>query len=451
MRNKIQHQMSLVETGISHPHAKEMQLINELLRTYPEIARLVHRDLVSGLSNPQTGRKGLMTADQVFRVLTIKQMNGFSYELLEFHISDSRTYREFCGFGVGDKVPSAKTIQRDIKKIQPETYEAINCIIVHHAAKSGVEKGRKVRIDCTVVETNIHTPTDSSLLEDCVRVLCRLTRQAKEKCELKIRIADHSRKAKKYALQILNARNNKQRLGPYKDLLKITRKCIGYANKVIFALENNAVSDVLAAFAFTQTLKQYIPLASQVISQTERRILHEESVPSVEKIVSIFEPHTDIIRKDRRDTLYGHKIVLTNSPSGLFTDLVIEKGNPADSTLAVKMVSRQESIYGRVPRQVVYDGAFSSNLNLSTIKEMGVKDAVFSKKRGMKISDMAKSTWVYKRLRDFRAGIEGMISYLKRCFGLNRCTWCGFTSFKSYAWASVVTANLLLLARHLIE
>ena len=114
------------------------------------------------------------------------------------------------------------------------------------------------------------------------------------------------------------------------------------------------------------------------------------------------------------------------------------------------MVERQQKIYGRVPRQVAYDGGFASKENLSEIKGLGVKDVSFSKKCGLKIADMAKSTWVYKKLRDFRAGIEGIISFLKRSFGMRRCTWRGLPSFKAYAWSSVITANLLMMARHLI-
>ncbi len=186
------------------------------------------------------------------------------------------------------------------------------------------------------------------------------------------------------------------------------------------------------------------------MNQTERRVLQGETVPAKEKVVSIFEPHTDIIVKDRRDTYYGHKIVLTGGVSGLFTDLVVLDGNPADSTLPVDMISRQKKIYGRVPLKAAYDGGFASNTNLEDIKGMGVRDATFRRKRGLKISDMAKSTWVYKRMCNFRAGIEGMISFLKRCFGLRRCTWSGFESFKSYAWSSVITANLLLMARHML-
>ncbi len=132
-------------------------------------------------------------------------------------------------------------------------------------------------------------------------------------------------------------------------------------------------------------------------------------MPALEKIVSIFEEHTDIIRKDRRATLYGHKICLTGGASSMILDCTVLQGNPADSTLAKKMVDRQADIFARPPRQVVFDGAFASKLNLQDIKAAGVKDVAFSKSEGMEITAMVKSSWVYKRLRDFRAGIEGNI------------------------------------------
>jgi IS5 family transposase len=179
-------------------------------------------------------------------------------------------------------------------------------------------------------------------------------------------------------------------------------------------------------------------------------VVNDETVPATEKTLSIFEPHTDIIKKDRRNTGYGHKIVLTGGDSGLFTDMVVLDGNPADSTLPVDMVQRQNEIYNRFPLKAAFDGGFASKDNLKQIKKLGVRDVTFRKKRGLKIAEMAKSTWVYKRMCDFRAGIEGMISFLKRCFGLRRCNWHGYESFKSYAWASVLTANLLLMARHLL-
>ena len=201
----------------------------------------------------------------------------------------------------------------------------------------------------------------------------------------------------------------------------------------------------------TKALSDYIDLTIRVIDQTERRVINGESVPSSEKIVSLFEPHTDIIVKDRRDTFYGHKICLTGGPSNLILDCVILDGNPADTTLPDMMFDRQKEIYGRYPLKAALDGGFASVENLTYAKSNSVKDVCFSKKRGMEEEDMCHSHWIYKQLRRFRAGIESGISWLKRRFGLGRCTWKGLQSFKSYVWTSIVSANLLTLARHEID
>ena len=148
------------------------------------------------------------------------------------------------------------------------------------------------------------------------------------------------------------------------------------------------------------------------------------------------------------ETLYGHKICLTGGVSGLVTDAVVEQGNPADSTLAVKMIEHQRDLHGKVPRQACFDGGFASRTNRAAIKELGVKDVAFHKRCRVEIQDMVKSTWVYRQLRAFRAGVEGVISFLKRSFGLDRCAWRGLESFKAYVQASVLACNLLTVARH---
>ena len=165
-----------------------------------------------------------------------------------------------------------------------------------------------------------------------------------------------------------------------------------------------------------------------------------------QRIDFVFEPHTDIIVKDRRDTFYGHKVCLSGGPSNLITDCLIVKGNPADSTLTIEMLDRHERIYGHYPLKAALDGGFASKDNLQAAKTRGVKDVCFAKKRGLKEEEMCRSSWVYNRLRCFRAGIESGISWMKRCFGLARCTWKSLRSFKSYVWASIVSANLLTLA-----
>jgi len=369
-------------------------------------------------------------------------MNSFSYEELAFHLADSRCYRAFCGFGIDEKSPGKSALQDNIKKIGPQTLESVNRLVLLQAQEDGIEKGRTVRMDCTVVESNIHHPTDSSLLWDSVRVLARLLERGRKLVD--VPITNHTRRAKRRALGILNARSNKQRNPLYSDLLKVTRKTVAMVQRMALAVTER---DQALAIA----LEHYGDLAKRVIDQTERRVFLGETVPAHQKVVSIFEEHTDVIVKDRRDTYYGHKICLTSGQSGLFLDCVIEDGNPADSSLANEMVERQTRLYDRPPRQVAFDGGFASSDNLSDIKLEGVTDVMFAKKRGLKVADMVKSSWVYKRLRNFRAGIEGMISFLKRCFGLGRCVWRGEGSFKSYVWGSVLSANLLILARHLME
>ena len=176
-----------------------------------------------------------------------------------------------------------------------------------------------------------------------------------------------------------------------------------------------------------------------------------EKVPASEKCVSLFEPHTDIIIKGARDVQYGHKINLASGRSGLILDVVIERGNPVDSQRFMPMLERHRTHYGTMPRQVAADGGYASLDNLRAAKAEGIEDVAFHKKRGLAIADMVKSQWVYRRLRNFRAGIEAGISCLKRAYGLARCTWKSLPHFEAYVWSSVVAYNLSLLARYQLE
>jgi IS5 family transposase len=453
MRRIVHQQLHLVPASIAHAHARELEQMSAVLDAMPEVVRWVRDDLIRRPAkriDPNKGREGL-TAEQVLRALIVKQMNGFSYEELAFHLADSSSYRAFCRLGIGQKPPKKSTLQKNIKRVRAQTWERINQELLRYAALKRVETGRKVRTDCTVVESNIHHPTDSSLLWDCVRVLVRLQSEAKETYGLNF--TDHRRRAKRRAMGILNAKSDSQRRPLYRDLLRVTEKTVRGAERLAAELDDVKVADMMAmirAGAIAHDLRHYIKLAERVLDQTERRVVGGEQVSASDKIVSIFEPHTDIIIKDRRETYYGHKICLTSGVSGLVTDVVIEEGNPADVTLAVKMVERQRDLYGRAPRQVSFDGGFTSKKNLTDLKALGVEDVAFSKRAGLSITDMVKSTWVYRRLRNFRAGVEGVISFLKRGFGLGRCSWSGFNSFNAYVCSSVVACNLLVLARHLL-
>jgi IS5 family transposase len=424
-------QLPLDRPPIEHLHSEELARISQILDDNSRIAKLVEQELLGDVDHPHTGAPGL-SGDQVLRILLIKQMNGFSYEELAFHLADSVSYRSFCRFGALEKTPARSTLAENLKKVTQKTLEKIQRRIVRYALELGVEKGRKVRIDATVTESNIHDPSDSSLLFDGVHLLVRRLRRAAERFDIGP-FSDHTKRAK--------------RREAYRDLLKVTKKTVGYVERAAQRLEATAGG---LALKLAGELRETLELVRRVIDQTERRVIHGESVPAGEKLVSLFEPHTDIIVKDRRETLYGHKVYLTGGASGLILDCVVAEGNPADSTLTLPLLKRQKRILGRVPKQAAFDGAFASKDNLREAKTLGVEDVAFSKKRGLTISEMTKSSWVYRRLRDFRAGIEGLISFLKRVFGLDRCTWRGAESFGAYLLASVVAANLLTLARHLL-
>lgn len=454
MRQMVHDQLRLTPVPIGHVHARELQAMSAVLDALPEVVKWIRDDLIRRPGkriDPNKGRQGL-TAEQVLRALVVKQMNGFSYEQLAFHLADSNSYRAFCRLGIDQEPPKKSTLQGNFKRVRALTWERINQELVRHAAALRVETGQTVRTDCTVVESNIHHPTDSSLLWDCVRVLVRLQGRAQEMFGLGF--TDHKRRARRRALGILNAKSEGDRRPLYRDLLKVTERTVSSAAHVATALDHVKTSDcteMLQAATLADQLRSYTKLARRVIDQTRRRVLLGEQVPADEKVVSIFEPHTDIIVKDRRDTLYGHKICLTSGASGLVTDVVVEEGNPADSTLAVKMIERHREQYGKVPRQVSFDGGFASKSNLAALKGMGVQDVAFSKHLGLSLTDMVKSSWVYKKLRNFRAGVEGTISFIKRIFGLDCCHWSGFASFRAYVLGSVLACNLLVLARHLLS
>ena len=444
MREKHQKQMPLMTHIKDHPQSKELEIISAIIDKKPIISEMVLQDLTRGKSMVQhAGAKG-MTADQVVRSAVVKTLYNFTYQELAFHIVDSQSLRWFCRIGIGEEGFKKSTLNRNIKSISDQTWEKVNRCLVEYAVSQKIEKGRQVRIDCTCVETNIHQPSDSSLLYDGVRVLTRLILQAKAAGVRVPGFSNHQRRAKRRMLAIMNAKNQKQRKAAYMDLLKMAENVLDYAR----ATERNMLGCFsLTVFAISEAVKHNADLMVKVIDQTRRRVLLGEKVPAREKVVSIFEPHTDIIIKDRRETIYGHKICLTGGASNLILDCRIFEGNPPDSSLTISMLERQKDIYGRYPLKASLDGGFASKTNLKQAKGLKIKDICFSKRRGLEKTDMCRSEYVYNRLRRFRAGIEAGISWLKRCMGLSRCTWKGWHSFKSYVWSSIVAANLLTLAR----
>ena len=448
MRKKQLDQMSIFYTMPGHKVAKELLAISRIVDDNPEVLDLVYGDLVRD-SRTDTGRFG-MTAEQVLRCTILKQYRNMTYGELSFHLDDSQAFRTFARLNPTRSL-GGSTLQENIKSVSAGTWEEIHNIFVRHAVSRNMEKGRKVRLDSTHVDTDIHYPLDSLLLQDGVRIITRWFIEGKRLRPVPgYAFADHRRVMKKRVTKIRNSRSKKVRKEAYVDLLHYAGRVRGYAidaMEVLYGFVSEHVEDALRARVLAEKLQRAVMILDRVIDQTERRVIHGEKVPASEKVVSFFEDHTDIIVKDNRETRFGHKIFLAGGGSGMILDCVIERGNPADSDMFPLMIERQKEIYGRVPRQVAADGGFASVDNLRNAKKDGVRDVCFSKKRGLSVQDMVKSNWVYKRLRNFRAGIEANISVLKRSYGLYRCNWKGWAGFQKYVWSSVVSYNLLVMAR----
>lgn len=239
----------------------------------------------------------------------------------------------------------------------------------------------------------------------------------------------------------------------YKRLIALAQKTVDYGRTALEALASNqcdSLEEMLVAAAHAAQLNEFLPLAERVIDQSRRRVLLGENVPSGEKVLSIFEPHTDIIKKGQREILYGHKILFTGGKSNLILDCAIERGNPADAAQLIPALDRHKEQFGHMPGQIATDAGFASKTNARDARSKGVTDVVFAAPRKKDASGTDRDSKTYKRLRKWRSGIEGVISATKRAFGLDRCTWSGFESFQAYVQLAVLAFNLQTLARHLL-
>lgn len=448
MRKKWDEQLAIFHILPRNKVARELQGISEIIEANPQIVDRVYQDFFGGCLL-DTGRQG-MTAEQILRCAILKQYRNLTYEELAFHLQDSQSFRAFAKMKMG-QYPGSSTLQENIKEISAKSWEAIHLAIVKYAEAQGIERGRVTRMDSTVVETHVHFPTDSTLLQDGIRIITRWLGEGKSLQPMPgYSFSDHTRRAKKRVMTIMNTRKEAIREKAYRDLLGLAGRVRGYALgaiPILYGFVSEDAQECLQAYALAEKLERAVSLLDRVMDQAKRRVLQGEQVPSSEKIVSFFECHTDIIVKDRRDTFYGHKIFLTGGQTGLILDCVVERGNPADTALFPVLVERQERFYCRPPRQAAADGGFASRENLEWGKGRGIKDIAFAKKRGLSVLEMVKSQWVYEKLRNFRAGIEASISWLKRSFGLGFCTWRGWAGFKQYLWSEIVSYNLLILSR----
>jgi IS5 family transposase len=442
MRQERTVQASIFEVFAQHEIGCELRAMSQWLDGQRGLLGLVASDLRrQGVR--ETGRRGL-PAESVLRCALLKQQRQLSYEELAFHLEDSASFRAFARLPLAWS-PKKSVLHQTIAAIRAETWEAINQALLTSAKQDKLESGTTVRLDSTVTEALMHEPSDSSLLSDAVRVMTRLLDRAEALPGAPaIRWRDRHRLAKKRARAIEYSRGRDKKRSLYRDLIAAAEAS---RDELLAMAAGLAEITEMAVGRWRAEVDHYLPLIERIITQTRRRVLDGEVVPAGEKLVSLFEPHADIIVKGGRQVQYGHKLNLTTGKSGLILDVVIEAGNPADRERFLPMLDRHIARTGAPPRQTAADGGYASRANLAAAKDRGIVDVAFHKKCGIAVADMVKSPWVYRRLRNFRAGIEAVISCFKRAYGAARCTWRGLEHFKAYLWSAVVAHNLVLFAR----
>ena len=435
-------QGSIFDFYSPHPVGQQLAALSELLDDQPSLLALVEQDL-RDTNTTRTGANGL-SIESVFRCLLLKQILQVSYEKLSFHLSDSVTYRTFARLGL-DQFPSRTGLHGAIRSIRAETLEAANELLIRDLIVSGIIDIENLRIDSTVTQSNIAPPSDSSLLEDGVRVLSRLMAKSKASTGIRLRFTDKRSDAKSLSYKIYLAKKpEKDEL--YPQLLNCAIRVVKQTGSALDRIKLEGSNDE-ATQCWMSKVVHYRELLLRVIDQTQRRVYGEETVPAAEKLVSLFEPHTSIIVKGERDIQYGHKINLATQPDGFITYLNIEEGNPADSNLYHPVLQACQQQYGQLPSAVVADGCYASRENVKRANELGVKKNVFSKLVGLSLTDMGIKQKTLEKFRNFRAGVEGNISELKRAFGVSKAMWKGREGFNAFVWASTLCYNLIRTVR----
>jgi transposase, IS5 family len=433
-----------------------LQAVSDFLDDQHAMIERVRRDLVCGLKKPGSGRGGL-TPQQILRSLVLMRVKNWDYRELRERIADGLTLRQFADFHCAP-VPRHDAFQRGFTRLTPETLRAINDMVVQAAVALGLEDGSRLRVDTTVVETDIHHPTDNTLLWDVVRVITRwVGRLAKAlECPRIKGFRNRTRSARRRMQEIqrmTTRQRHEHQSGTYRALIGIAEEVVASARMVLERTGKRRGKDMFADLVIDEIRRQvahYCGLGSRVIDQARRRVLHGEQVPNAEKIYSIFEPHTDLIKrgKVRAPIEFGHKVFLAESAQGLITQYEVLKGNPADEMHVTPSLRRHRKAFGRAPELYGSDRGFYSEQNVAACVRDGVKVVCIPQRGGGKTAERSayEKSAPFKLGQRFRAGIEGRISVLFRGRGMKRCLAVGSERFEMWVAAAVLANNLMIIA-----
>jgi IS5 family transposase len=411
------------------------------------LLEIIQEELNKRCKKSKTRGRPSTPAEVVLRMLLLKHMRGWSYEDVTREVRANLVYREFTGVG-GGKVPDDKTMGRLARQLGPEAIERLHRRTVAIAMEKQVLAGRRMRVDTTVVETNIHYPTDSTLMGDGVRVLTRVMKKAAAAAgQAGVKFRDRSRSVKRSILEIVYAARNKSEKGQekmkagYRKLLEATSRVVGQAKQF---------SGVIAGKA-KQQLDEMIPRVQQVMKQARARVL-DGNTRADNKILSMFEPHTEVIRKGKasKPTEFGKMVKIQEAENQIVTHFEVFDRRPSDSDLLTPSIQKHQDLLGRVPDLVAADAGFFSAANEAAAKQTGVKQVAVPSRstKSEKRKQEQKKRW-FKRAQKWRTGCEGRISVLKRRHGLNRSRYEGTQGMKRWVGLGVMADNMINIGTHL--
>jgi len=418
----------------------ELALIDTILTENPKLYEIVAPDIIDLNKSSEVGRQDSPTVEQLVRAAIYKEVKKLDYRELEYAQEDSR----ICGAFIkleGRSPFSFEVFHKYISRIRGESLRRlmveINRIMMR---EEGIEDGKRLRTDSTVVETDIHYPTNNSLIWDCIKTSHRLLKKLEETGKIR-KVRNYQKQGKKNEFKINNTKKKEKRAELFEKQLKLFRCSINQVKRVV---EEVITGIDLGGVSIMAELKGLLPKMERVYDISYRHEVLGESVPNSEKIFSIYEGHTDIIVKGAREAKFGHKVNLTTGRSNLILDCESVDGNPKDSNLYEGVLERVRSDYGIRPRDMVTDGAYASLRNQEKAKGYGIVNIVFNKIVGS-LKNMVSSVHMETRLKKWRSGMEAVISNLKRGFDLSRCEWKGRDHFDAKVFWSVIAYNIRVM------
>lgn len=416
----------------------EFGLLDTILEQHPELIKMAEQDVLRGCLQSEFGRQDMPSVEQIVRAAIYKEIKGLDYRELEYAQSDSRICEQFVK--LDNRHPfSFQVFQKYISKISEDSLQQVLVALNKVSIEEGLEDIKQLRQDSTVVETNIHYPTNNSLVWDCIKDSHRLLSQLAE--EVKgLDWRDYTKDAKRTFFKINNTKSGDKRIDLFNKQLITFTKCINQVANVVKKKPGYSIR----ALALVEALAQLLPLMEKVYDISWRKEINGEKVPNEDKLFSIYEQHTDIIVKGKREVAFGHKINLTSGKSSLILSCEILKGNPSDSTLYQETLDKIVTAYQIIPRDSVADGGYASKDNAAYAQDKKIVNIVFNKIVGS-LKNITSTKNMETRLKKWRSGIEAVISNLKRGYHLFRCNWKGEAHFKQKVLWSVIAYNIRVM------